>query len=208
MWKGPYGARKISWNKSPASRLKRRCNILDVDSFASWFLALYRYSWKVKSTSRAGKDLPEEPRVEGAETKSARRRRINIQNIRKQGRFAILFVKIVELFRSSCYERSHVLPLLQNAPRDGGAVTCYRAQRRRTREKYTDTVVLRRPQNMRNELRLTTLIAVRFPLTLSSHVRTILSFHSLLYISSLFSGGREGVRIGPVQPSCFVRTKF
>lgn len=64
------------------------------------------------------------------ETKAQEQRRINIQNIRKQGRFTILFIKIVELPRSPCYERSHV-SLLQNAPRDGGAETCYRAQRRR-----------------------------------------------------------------------------
>lgn len=78
--------------------------------------------------------------VKATETKSVEQRGINIQHIRKQRRFTILFVKIVELSRSPCYGRSHV-PLLQNVPRDGGAVTRYRAQRRKTEEKCTDTVV-------------------------------------------------------------------
>lgn len=91
----------------------------------------------MKSTS--GKDLSKELHS-GNVNKSAERRRINIQNIRKQGRFTILFVKIVELPRSPCYERSHV-SLLQNAPRDEDAAMCYRAQRRKTQEKCRDTVV-------------------------------------------------------------------
>lgn len=104
--------------------------------FLCWLiLALYRHSWKVKSTSC--RDLPKELHS-GNGNKSVEQRRINIQNIRKQGRFTILFIKIVELPRSPCYECSHV-SLLQNAPRDRGAETCYRTQKRRSKGKvYRD----------------------------------------------------------------------
>lgn len=117
--------------------------------FLCWLiLVLYRHSWKVKSTSC--RDLPKELHS-GNGNKSVEQRRINIQNIRKQGRFTILFIKIVELPRSPCYECSHV-SLLQNAPRDRGVETCYRTQKRRSEEKCTETVVqlFDRSQNMKN----------------------------------------------------------
>ncbi|EFN69169.1 hypothetical protein EAG_13526 [Camponotus floridanus] len=69
------------------------------------------------------------------------------------------FLSPPELPRSPCYECSHV-SLLQNAPRDRGAETCYRTQKRRSEEKCTETVVqlFDRSQNMKNGVKFSKVV--------------------------------------------------